>query len=189
MNYINFKNIEYLKNGNEIQQKSYKILKENKILEILSKYDPLLVGTIPINLDIDSSDLDIVCKVEDFEDIKKILLKEFNKYNDFKIKHDEKEKTLVCNFKIDNMEIEIYSSNTNTEKSNGYKHMLIEYKILNLAPQKFKDKIIDLKLNGFKTEPAFGKVLKLVGNPYEELLRLEKLSEKKLKILINNINL
>ncbi|MCD1118127.1 DUF4269 domain-containing protein [Chryseobacterium turcicum] len=48
--------------------------------------------------------------------------------------------------------------------------MIAEYKILQEKGDKFKQKIIDLKNNGIKTEPAFGLLLGL-ENPYEDLLK------------------
>ncbi|RZK14203.1 MAG: DUF4269 domain-containing protein, partial [Pedobacter sp.] len=64
----NFLDISYLKNGNERQKKAYQILNENSILEKLNHFTPILVGTIPINIAIESSDLDIICDVNDEEE-------------------------------------------------------------------------------------------------------------------------
>ena len=68
-----FKDIEYLKEGNTRKQRSYEILKKINIFNLLSKYNPILVGTIPIDIDIENSDLDIVCKVEDFKKFEELL--------------------------------------------------------------------------------------------------------------------
>ena len=62
---INFLDISYLKSGNERQKKAYHVLTDNNILEKLAFYHPILVGTIPININIESSDLDIICEVYD----------------------------------------------------------------------------------------------------------------------------
>ena len=56
-----FTKIEYLKNGNQKQVLAYKILSEYKVLANIAEFDPILVGTIPINIDIENSDLDIIC--------------------------------------------------------------------------------------------------------------------------------
>ena len=61
-----FLDIEYLKDGNYKQRKSYEILNASNLFNILEKYNPVLAGTIPIDIDIDKSDLDIVCEVKDF---------------------------------------------------------------------------------------------------------------------------
>jgi hypothetical protein len=56
-----FSNIEYLKSGNQKQQEAFEILTQNKILSKLAEFDPIFIGTIPINIDIENSDLDIIC--------------------------------------------------------------------------------------------------------------------------------
>lgn len=174
----NWKDISYLKSGNSKQRKTYEILMNTNILNILKDYTPVLVGTIPIGIDIDSSDADLVCKVDDFKAFEEILISNFKKYKNFKITH--KEDVIVCNFNVDDIEIEIYGSSDDVDKSNGYRHMVIEDRLLNLYGDNFKKEIISLKTKGMKTEPAFAKVLNLQGNPYEQLLLLEMYSDKEL---------
>lgn len=62
---INFDNIDYLRGGSNRQQQAYFKLINNQILSKLKLYDPILVGTIPINIDIKDSDLDIICCFSD----------------------------------------------------------------------------------------------------------------------------
>ena len=135
---------------------------------------PILVGTIPLGIDIENSDLDIVCQVYDFEEFKQILQDNFSAYRNFKIINKDKD-IIVCNFIENNMEIEIYASNIESDKSNGYRHMIIEYKLLKLYGDQFKEEVIKLKREGLKTEPAFAKMLNLNGDPYEKLLEFEKI--------------
>ncbi|MGL5278423.1 MAG: DUF4269 domain-containing protein [Cetobacterium sp.] len=178
-----FKNIEYLKNGNLKQMQSYKILKKIDIFNILKEFKPILVGTIPIEIDIEKSDLDIVCQInlENKESLKNIIIKNFSQLKDFKISDKFlSDEVVITNFFVDNIEIEIYASKLIPAQTNGYRHMIIESRLLNCANSKFKEMIIILKREGVKTEPAFAKLLKLTGNPYEELLNLEILSDKEI---------
>lgn len=74
---MNFDNIEYLQNGNDRQRQAYSTLSDNQILPKLKRYDPILVGTIPINIDIENSDLDIICCFADkreFQNQSQIIL-------------------------------------------------------------------------------------------------------------------
>ncbi|GGG28710.1 hypothetical protein GCM10011323_35150 [Pontibacter amylolyticus] len=52
--------------------------------------------------------------------------------------------------------------------------MLIEHKLLLQHGDKFKQQVVQLKLQGYKTEPAFAQLLGLKGNSYEVLLLLEQ---------------
>ena len=169
---IDFSNIEYLKTGNPKQIRAYETLKQNKVLETLSEFDPILAGTIPINIDIENSDLDIICYWKNKTEFVSAISSSFENKNDFKIREtiiDQRE-SVIANFIIDNFEIEIFGQNIPTKEQNAYKHMIIEHEILESKGENFRLEIIKLKQNGYKTEPAFGELLGLKINPYLELL-------------------
>jgi hypothetical protein len=169
---IEFTNIEYLKNGNQKQIQAFDVLTQNRILLNLTEFDPILVGTIPINIDIENSDLDIICYWKNKKDFTEKLNSLFGKENKFTIRESiiDNEESIIANFIIDNFEIEIFGQNIPTKNQNGYKHILIEHEILQSKGEFFRLEIIKLKQNGYKTEPAFAFLLGLKGNPYLELL-------------------
>lgn len=172
---FDFTSIDYLKTGNERQKNSYKLLVEYKILTFLQKFDPILVGTIPINIDIESSDLDIICYSHDRNEFVKCVENNFSNFKDFYIResHMSDREAVIAGFNIDNFEIEIFCQDIPTQQQNAYRHMLIEYKILCEKGEAFRQKIIDLKQQGYKTEPAFAIMLGLTGDPYLELLKYQ----------------
>ena len=172
---VDFTSISYLKNGNLKQQMAYKILSENRIMDILCDFDPILVGTVPINIDIENSDLDIICFWEDQRDFREKLVAQFSEFGAFGIRDISIHGQLatVTNFFIDKIEIEIFGQNIPTKSQYGYRHMLIENKLLSEKGDDFRRKIIKLKQQGYKTEPAFAKILGLEGDPYQELLKFE----------------
>jgi hypothetical protein len=185
MSYI-FGNISYLLKGNDKQKRAYKVLKKIEVFDVLTKFNPILVGTIPINIDIENSDLDIMCEVYDFDEFEKVLRTNFYKMKKFKINRYEKDgiKNMVSKFICDEFIIEIFGQSLPTVEQNGYKHMLIEKRLLNIGGDSFKRKIIQLKKEGIKTEPAFAKCLNIEGNPYNELLKLEYFNDEKLSKMI-----
>ncbi|MDN3585157.1 DUF4269 domain-containing protein [Pedobacter aquatilis] len=170
---INFLDISYLKSGNQRQQEAYHALVNNQVLEKLQSFSPILVGTIPINIDIESSDLDIICFVKDRNDFIETLARCFNKEKDFNLSENPTLNSIKANFFIDDFEFEIFGQNIPTQQQNAYRHMLIEYQLLLEKGESFRQQVIELKKQGFKTESAFAKLLGLGGNPYEELLKLE----------------
>lgn len=171
----NFRNIEYLKFGNERQKLAFSEIKKFKILEKIGKYNPILTGTIPIEIDLPESDLDIICECKNHSEFKIHLLKQFSEKKDFKVYSTEQNGIVstIAKFKTDNFLFEIFGQNIPTEKQNAYRHMIIENRILKEKGIEFKQKIKKLKSSGIKTEPAFAKLLGLNGNPYVELLKLE----------------
>src|SRR5689334_10748050 len=64
---MNWYDISYLLKGNERQKAAYHALKKLRIFEDLAEYSPVLVGTIPIGIDIESSDLDILLEARDLQ--------------------------------------------------------------------------------------------------------------------------
>lgn len=165
---INYKNIDYLKDGNKIQRKSCQILQELDIMEYLKEYDPLLTGTIPIEIDIEGSDLDIVCSVKNFDEFEKKVSERYGKLEDYRVR--KVEDSIVINFYYEKMEIELYGNDRASDMQNAYLHMLVEAKLLELGGRELRREIIELKKSGIKTEPAFCRVLGVEGNPYENML-------------------
>jgi hypothetical protein len=169
---VDFSNIEYLKFGNKKQILAYDILTRNTILLHIAEFEPVLVGTIPINIDIENSDLDIICYWKNKTDFKTKIQSVFGNEREFKIRETQidNQETVVANFKIDPFEIEIFGQIIPTKNQNGYRHMIIENQILASKDENFLLEIIKLKQKGYKTEPAFGLLLGLKNDPYLELL-------------------
>ena len=78
---IDFTKLDYLKIGNERQKRAYEVLTKYRIFEVLEHYSPILAGTIPIEIDIEGSDLDIICEVEDKIEFEKFLVKNFSEFD------------------------------------------------------------------------------------------------------------
>jgi hypothetical protein len=169
---IDFTTIDYLKNGNEKQKRAFEILTKHGLFEKLKHYSPILAGTIPIEIDVEGSDLDIICEVKNEIDFIEFLKQNFHNYNNFSLEKItiNDEKSIVLNFILEEFPIEIFGQNNPTTEQNAYRHMIAEYKIVQEKGEDFKQKIIELKKKGIKTEPAFGILLGL-ENPYEDLLK------------------
>ncbi|TDW46596.1 uncharacterized protein DUF4269 [Flavobacterium sp. 270] len=172
---IDFTNIDYLQNGNQKQIRAFKVLTQNQVLAKISSFNPILVGTIPINIDIENSDLDIVCYWENKNNFIERIQFLFGNESFFTIRETiiDNVESVISSFKIEDFEIEIFGQNIPSKNQNGYKHMIIEHKILQLKGENFRLEIIKLKQNGLKTEPAFAFLLGLKGNPYSELLEYQ----------------
>lgn len=171
---MKFDSISYLATGNARQQNAYAVLKNHLILEMLQPYDPILVGTVPIAIDISSSDLDIICCYQDKPGFKNLLFESFSDFKDFSLEEKVINDLEVVLAKLiaDDWEIEIFGQVLPTREQAGYKHMVIENKLLIEHGESFREEIIKLKKQGYKTEPAFAHLLKLNGDPYLELLKL-----------------
>ncbi|AEA45231.1 DUF4269 domain-containing protein [Fluviicola taffensis] len=178
-----FENIDYLKSGNARQRSAYEILTKYEIITLLKAFNPILVGTIPINIDLETSDLDIICKYSDKNSFIELMKGLFGNKEGFLVGKRSEYDAIVCHFWLDGFEIEIFAQDIPTKHQNGYRHMLIEYKLLVEKGESFRLKIIELKKQGHKTEPAFGIALELKGDPYKELVELFLMDERRQLIL------
>lgn len=163
----------------------YQLLKKYRLLEILRDYDPILVGTVPIGINIQGSDLDIICEVKEFNDFESQMREQFSHYDEFSLIRRDVDgmDRIKVNFIIDGWPIEIFGQNKPTQEQNGFIHMVIEDRMIRMYGEKFKDQIIQLKNEGLKTEPAFAKILKLEGDPYLRLLELYKWTDEEIRDL------
>lgn len=170
-----FNTIGYLRKGSKRQVSVYNTLIDKKIWLTLKDYDPILVGTIPINIDIGSSDLDIICCFSDKQEFYEVISINFCKERSFKIEEQLifGSITIIANFFVNEFEIEIFGQHTPTKQQIAYRHMIIENDILRKYGENFRQEIIELKKQGFKTEPAFALALGLTGDPYVEILNYE----------------
>lgn len=172
---IDFTNIDYLKSGNDRQQRAYQVLCDLGILKKLSAYTPILAGTIPIEINLPNSDLDIICQCRNHAEFTAVLQGLFSHENGFVVKTgvwNDVEST-VAHFVYQDFEMEVFGQNIPTQQQNAYKHMVIEYKLLQKLGGEFKAKVQHLKAQGLKTEPAFAQLLGLKGDPYQELLNYD----------------
>lgn len=170
----NFDTIAYLQYGNYRQIQVFNLLTRHQILEQLSEFDPIVVGTIPIDIDIESSDIDIICYCNNSEHFADRIATLFQKEDGFKIWENNKidPGATVATFTIEDFTVEIFGQDIPTRQQVAYRHMIIENRILLEKGEEFRKRVIELKRQGLKTEPAFALLLELVGDPYTELLHL-----------------
>lgn len=166
-----FLSIDYLKDGNSNQQLAYRTISRLNIMDDLKEFTPILCGTIPIGIDIEGSDLDIITEVHDFMYFEKLIRSFYGSQNDFNISRSfvRDVPVITANFNFEEFEIEIFAQAIPVQKQNAYLHMLIEHSIMKQFPN-IRNEVIKLKKQGYKTEPAFCMVLGLTGDPYDSLI-------------------
>jgi hypothetical protein len=169
-----FFDIEYLRHGSELQKRGYEALTNIGVFNILHEFDPVLAGTLPLDIFITRSDLDILCYAVDLSYFEKLLTLHFSKYPDFILLKTvvKGTNTVITRFHAEGFDVELFGQPIPTRNQLAFRHLIIEDKILQLKGEEFKRKIVVLKLSGMKTEPAFAHLLNLEGDPYESLLNV-----------------
>lgn len=163
---------DYLISGNYRQKRAYRTLKGLEIFKKLKPYGPVLAGTIPIEIDIEGSDLDILCSFRDANSFKQDVTENFAHFDHFSLKEKRilDEKTIIARFQTEEFPVEIFAQNVPTTRQHAFIHMINEYRILKEQRPEFKKRVIELKRSGMKTEPAFALLLGVTSDPYQWLL-------------------
>jgi Domain of unknown function (DUF4269) len=101
---------------------------------------------------------------------------EFGQQQNFNMFTPKHPGTVAAIFALDVFTIEIFGQQIPTLQQAAYRHMLVEHTLLWERGEDFRKQIVELKKQGYKTEPAFGKLLGIDGNAYEYLLTLYTLN-------------
>ncbi len=170
---INFEDPSYLVTGNRRQQQAFHVLQELKVFEVLTAFKPVLAGTIPIEVDLPTSDLDIICSFSDEKDFESTIYNHYGNANGFSIRKTEKQglSTVIANFRHEAFEIEVFGQTLPVHEQMAFRHMIKEYEILQEKDESFRLEIIRLKEQGISTEAAFARLLNIEGDPYSGLLK------------------
>ena len=170
-----FDSLDYLQLGTHRQRAAFGTLTSHRVMEVLLAYDPILVGTVPIGIDLEGSDLDVICCFGDRQAFLEAVIAGFQNAAGFSIRTHMHQGTwsVIANFRLDDFDIEVFGQAIPTRRQLGYRHMLIEHRLLLQHGEPFRQNILALKRQGLKTEPAFAVALGLEGDPYMALLELE----------------
>jgi hypothetical protein len=176
--------IGYLQQGSEAQQCVYRILKDRQILEHLEPYNAVLAGTFPLDLAVAGSDLDILCEVTFHPGFAAHAERCFGKEEGFHVETTGRggSQVTIVNFVVDSLPVQLYGDPTRVVEQAAYLHVDVEYRLLQLGGRKARQRILELKKAGIKTEPAFAAWLGLTRDPYAALLELAKLSDEELAV-------
>lgn len=159
----NFFDLTYLSKGSAIQQAGYRAIQSSGIMSHLKDFNPVVVGTLPLDMFVYGSDIDIICQFTDAAKFQSAL-KESSRKNLSGIE------SVIASFEHDKFPFEIVGQPVPVEEQVAFRHMITEWNILAANDDTFRARVLALKRKGFKTEPAFAQILGLKGNPYEVLL-------------------
>ena len=182
----NWQDIRYLQAGSPAQQAAYAALQQHAVLAALQVYDPILVGTFPIDSMVAGSDLDIICEVHDCVEFNRRVSQHFSHcpaYS-FRLLRSGELPGWVASFYLEGFEIEVFGQPIPTKQQHGYRHLVVEARLLAVGGSALRERVRQLKAQGLKTEPAFAKLLALPGNPYQALLALETCTDQQLHQLV-----
>jgi hypothetical protein len=180
--------LSYLQNGTPRQLAAFHCLRKLDIMRQLKEYHPVLVSTVCIDIDIESSDLDIICEVSQPVEFTRQITTFYGGLPNFELREARSENnSVVAEFEFENFVIEIFGQLLAVEKQAAYRHLSVMHRLLMIGGEAMRESIRQLKRQGLKSEPAFARYLGLSGDPYQVLLELERMSDERLtEIAANN---
>lgn len=180
-----WKDISYLEKGTESQRRAFDAITKHEILDSLSSYHPVLVSTVCVDLDIEGSDLDIICQHNNQDELKSTVKSLFGTYRNFRqwVRESDSNEAVAC-FHVDGFDIEIFGSIVSVEAQFVYRHLSMMARILEIGGEVLRERVRAIKMSGSKTEPAFARILGLPGDPFLAFLELEQLDDVQLDDLV-----
>ncbi|HEX8110192.1 MAG TPA: GNAT family N-acetyltransferase [Kofleriaceae bacterium] len=154
-----------------------------RLFRDLAPFQPTLIGTYPLGLAVDGSDLDIACACDDLDRFEHALRATLAALG-VAARFERSETAVVAAFELGDVPVEIFGQALPVTAQRGFRHMVIEGQLLVIGGAALAARIRDLKRAGTKTEPAFAQVLGLAGDPYEALLALEAWPPDRLRDLV-----
>lgn len=161
-----------------------KVIENLDLLANLCIFDPIVIGTPPLGIDVSNSDIDIACYCDDLDRFAGFATRQFESQDGFQIRHGtfQNHESILVQFNAFEWDVEIFCQPIPTNKQWGVRHFRVEQRLLALSPS-LKSTVTKLKRSGLKTEPAFAKALGLAGKPYVAILGLEQTDDRELLAL------
>lgn len=175
---MDWRDYSYLRMGDEKQRQAYATLESLNLFENLREFDPALVSTIYLRLDIPGSDLDVICEPDDLASFTSVVGDAYGGKSEFEMWMRSSGERVV-QFETATFPIEIFAKQVPVEQQYAWRHLSVMARLLDAKPE-LREKVRIFKRNGSSTEVAFAKLLNLEGDPYEALLDLEEVSDEQI---------
>ncbi len=159
-------------------------LGRSAILDSLSDYSPTVVSTLLVGLDIEGSDIDVICcyptQARFVEDLRCCC----QQHEDFHL--SVATDRVVASFTVDGFCIELFATEQAIQKQAAYQHFQVMQRLVELGGNRFTESVKLLKRKGLKTEPAIAQLLNLSGDPFAAVADLQDCNDAKLTTLLEN---
>jgi Domain of unknown function (DUF4269) len=175
----------YLQYGTARQREAYACLQELGVMTTLKEFHPTLVSTICIDIDVETSDLDVICQFNDCRAFSECLRTTYKDYPHFVLSPlDPQTSAVVARFESDGFLVEVFGQPLPVWRQNAYRHLTIMARLLSFGGDSLREAVRELKRRGVKSEAAFASCLGLGGDPYLALFALESLCDSEIAEMV-----
>ncbi len=181
-----WQDVLYLQTGSERQRRAWVELHHLGVLEILRPFDGVLIGTIPLGIDVPGSDLDIACSAPSIAALEQLLASAYGAlpgYRSTTETDSDGTECLVVDFQGPAFPVQLFAQRAPVARQRGYRHLLVEALLLGAAPGA-REPIMRLRAAGLKTEPAFARHFLIPGDPYAALYEMSYWDEPRIEAFV-----
>lgn len=169
-----WQDLAYLAAGTTRQRAALATIQRLEMMDALAAYTPTLIGTIPLDVETAQSDLDIACFAPDLDEFAVTVTARYGDRPRFRINRKQIRgvPSLIASFHGGDFDLQLFAQPQPVLAQYGYRHLLVEARLLALGDEAAREAIRRLKEQGVKTEPAFARHFGIDGDPYEALWTL-----------------
>jgi hypothetical protein len=161
-------------------------LNTSGLMDVLAPFDPHVIGTLPLGLALPSSDIDVAVFTPDPNEVAAKLWLAKDGLRGLSMRRWTGDgRPLVANFQAFGWEFEVFAACTAVRDQVGWRHFDVERRLLTIGGSALQRAVLQRRLAGMKTEPAFADLLGLEGDPYAAMSRLFEVDDRRLARLLN----
>jgi hypothetical protein len=158
------------------------------VLDILRAFDPRVVGTLPLGLGVQGSDVDIVCHASEPTILAEAIWAHYRSCDSFVLyQWLAQGRPLVARFEWGGWPFEVFGDRRPVDQQRGWLHFEIERRLLAFDDGRLRNAVARQRSQGIKTEPAFATVLGISGDPYLGLLDLAGETDAQLRLRLSHL--
>ncbi|MEO0562073.1 MAG: DUF4269 domain-containing protein [Chloroflexota bacterium] len=174
-----------IRDGSPRQMQAYSVVYDKLMLfHNLEEHEPVWVGTFPIGVDTDASDIDIICSPEALRPFLRQMRDLYGEQEGFRLtwKAIDKVPTVLARFRCNDFDIEVFAQPRPTRIQTAFVHMLVEARLLAMGGDAAKERVHALKTDGIDTETAFTRAFRIdTEDPHKTLLEYARLDNDALR--------
>lgn len=161
-------------------------IRDLELLSKLAQYAPVVIGTPPLGIATEESDIDVACSCDDLAKFGRFVQLEFGHFDEFEYASilGLSDPAVRATFTRYGWQFDLFCQTLDVEDQSGVRHFRVEKRILDLRPS-LRSVILHRKRQGKKTEPAFAEVLNLLGDPYSAMRELSYFSDEDLARVVD----
>jgi hypothetical protein len=180
---IDLHDLSYLADGTPRQRDALRVIRELRLWEHLAAYTPALAGTVPLGIDVEDSDLDVICEADNLTDFLRAVISLASVVNglcfeEMELRHVP---SMIVRFRYGGWAFELFAQPVPVARQYACVHLRVEERLLALGGKPARDAIRELKRDGWGTEQAFAVYFGIAGDPYEEVARLADAGDEELR--------